>query len=230
MTFQDMFKKSFLEGYAANAIGTRAILAALVFAAVMGLFIYFYYRYITRNVYYSKSFNMSLVALCIITTSIILTIQSSIVISLGMVGALSIVRFRTAVKNPIDLVFLFWSISVGIICGAGFGMIAILSSAILAIVLLVLDKAPLSTSPLILVMSYDSSAETDNSIKETVKRYTSYYNEKARVNTCNVTEITVELRLLKTATEKRSELTHELSNLVGVKRVSLLSHNGETVF
>ena len=230
MTFQDMFKKSFLEGYAVNAIGTRAILASLAFAAVMGLFIYFYYRYITRNVYYSKSFNMSLVALCIITTSIILTIQSSIVISLGMVGALSIVRFRTAVKNPIDLVFLFWSISIGIICGAGFGMIAILSSAIIAIVLLILDKAPLSTSPLILVMSYDSSAETDNSIKETVKKYASYYNEKARVNTCNVTEITVELRLLKSATEKRSELTHELSNLLGVKRVSLLSHNGETVF
>ena len=230
MTFQDMFKKSFLEGYAANAIGTRAILMALLFAAAMGLFIYFYYRYITRNVYYSKSFNMSLVALCLITTSIILTIQSSIVISLGMVGALSIVRFRTAVKNPIDLVFLFWSISVGIICGAGFGMIAILSSAMIALVLLILDKAPLSTSPLILVMSYGSSVETDNIIKETVKKYASYYNEKARVNTCGVTEITVELRLLKSATEKRSELTYELSNLSEVKRVSLLSHNGETVF
>lgn len=230
MTFQDLFKKSFLEGYAANAIGTRAILTALLFSAVMGLFIYFFYRYITRNAYYSKSFNMSLVALCIITTSIILTIQSSIVISLGMVGALSIVRFRTAVKNPIDLVFLFWAISVGIICGAGFSMIAILSSAMLVIALLVLDTVPLSISPLILVMSYAQSSEIDNSIKDTVKKYASYYNEKARVHTCDVTEITVEIRLLKEAAEKRSELTQELSKLSGVKRVSLLSHNGETVF
>ena len=230
MTFQDLFKKSFLEGYATNAIGTRAILSALLFSVVIGLFIYFFYRFITRNVYYSKSFNMSLVALCIITTSIILTIQSSIVVSLGMVGALSIVRFRTAVKNPIDLVFLFWSISVGIICGAGFSMIAILSSAMIVVILLVLDKVPLSTSPLILVMSYIQSSETDNSIKETVKMYAAYYNEKARVNTCGVTEITAEIRLLKGAKEKRNELTQELSKISGVKRVSLLSHNGETVF
>lgn len=230
MTFQDMFKKSFLEGFTANAIGTRAVVSALVFSVLIGLFIYFFYRFITRNTYYSKSFNMSLVALCIITTAIILTIQSSIVVSLGMVGALSIVRFRTAVKNPIDLVFLFWSISIGIICGAGLSMIAILSSAMIVLVLIILDQAPLSTPPLILVMSFDKSLETDDSIKEIIKKYASNYNEKARVNTCDVTEITIELRLLKQAKEKRSEITNELSLLPGVKRVSLLSHNGETVF
>lgn len=230
MTFQDLFKKSFLEGFAANSIGTRAILAALFFSVVIGVFIYFFYRYITRNVFYSKAFNMSLVALCIITASIILTIQSSVVMSLGMVGALSIVRFRTAVKNPIDLVFLFWSISVGIICGAGLSMIAFLSSAVLVVVLLVLDKAPLSSAPLILVMSYAQSTETDNKIKDTVKKYVANYSEKARVNTSDVTELTVEIRLKKEAAEKRSEFTHELSGLSGVKRVSLLSHNGETVF
>ena len=230
MSFQDLFKKSFLEGFAANAIGTRAILAALFFSVVLGLFIYFFYRYITRNVYYSKAFNMSLVALCIITTAIILTIQSSIVMSLGMVGALSIVRFRTAVKNPMDLVFLFWSISVGIICGAGLSMIAFLSSAVLAVVLLMLDKVPLSHAPLILVMSYAQSTETDSEVKNAAKKYVAQYNEKARVNTGDITELTVEIRLKKEAAEKRDELTHELSNLSGVKRVSLLSHNGETVF
>ena len=230
MSFQDLFKKSFLEGFASNAIGTRAILAALCFSVVLGLFIYFFYKYITRNVYYSKSFNMSLVALCIITTAIILTIQSSIVMSLGMVGALSIVRFRTAVKNPLDLVFLFWSISVGIICGAGLSMIAILSSAVLVVVLLLLDKVPLSHSPLILVMSYTQSTETDGNVKETAKKYAAQYNEKARVNTGDITELTVEIRLKKEAADKRNELTNELSALSGVKRVSLLSHNGETVF
>lgn len=136
---------------------------------------------------------MSLVALCIITAAIILTIPSSIVMSLGMVGALSIVRFRTAVKNPIDLVFLFWSISVGIICGAGLSMIAFLSSAVLVVVLLILDKVPLSSSPLILVMSYAQSTDTDSDITDTIKKYVAHYNEKARVNTCDVTELTIEI-------------------------------------
>ena len=181
-------------------------MAALCFSVVLGLFIYFFYKYITRNVYYSKSFNMSLVALCIITTAIILTIQSSIVMSLGMVGALSIVRFRTAVKNPLDLVFLFWSISVGIICGTGLSIIAILSSAMLVVVLLLLDKVPLSHSPLILVMSYTQSTETDSNVKETAKKYAAQYNEKARVNTGDVTELTVEIRLKKEAADKRNEL------------------------
>ena len=228
MTFHDIFKSSFLENM--TSISILDMVVALILAFGIGLFIFMVYKKTYQGVMYSSSFGTTLIALTMITTVVILAVTSNVVLSLGMVGALSIVRFRTAVKNPIDLVFLFWSISVGIICGAGFSMIAILSSAAIVVILLVLDKVPLSTSPLILVMSYIQAPETDNSIKETVKMYAAYYNEKARVNTCGVTEITVEIRLLKGAKEKRGELTQELSELSGVKRVSLLSHNGETVF
>ena len=128
MGYKDIFKKAFLEGYANVELGAIDIMMVFIIASLLGLFIFYIYRLVMKKTFYSLSFNISLVALTIITSSIILTIQSSIVISLGMVGALSIVRFRTAVKDPLDLVFLFWAISVGIICGAGLAEIAVIMS------------------------------------------------------------------------------------------------------
>ena len=119
MGFKDILKKSFLEGANVVDFSIASVALTLVVTAALGLYIYIVYRLISRKSFYSKSFNISLVAMAMITAAIILAIQSSVVISLGMVGALSIVRFRTAVKDPMDLVFLFWSISIGIICGAG---------------------------------------------------------------------------------------------------------------
>ena len=113
-TFSSIFKRSFLEGYANIELSTTQILIVMFFSLLVGIYIYLVYRFLTKKTFYSKSFNMSLVLMSVITAAIILTVQSSVVISLGMVGALSIVRFRTAVKDPMDLVFLFWSISVGI--------------------------------------------------------------------------------------------------------------------
>ena len=125
MSYKDIFKNSFLNGYASSAIDTKTILIGLGITAVLGIFIFFIYRAITRKTFYNKTFNLSLPAMAIITAAIILTIQSNIVLSLGMVGALSIVRFRTAVKDPLDLVFLYWAISIGIICGAGLSLISV---------------------------------------------------------------------------------------------------------
>ena len=139
MTFSDIFKKSFLEGYSTVEMSTNTILAALLWTTILALYIYFCYRIMTRKSFYSKSFNIALVAMALLTSAIILTIQSSIVVSLGMVGALSIVRFRTAIKDPMDLVFLFWSISVGIICGAGLSEIALLVSLAVTLLLFVLE-------------------------------------------------------------------------------------------
>ena len=124
MKFADIFKKSFLEGYSNVELSSTQIIIALAIACVISLYIFYTYRIMTRRTFYSKNFNISLVAMCLITAAIIITIQSSVVVSLGMVGALSIVRFRTAIKDPMDLVFLFWSISVGIICGAGLSQIS----------------------------------------------------------------------------------------------------------
>ena len=115
MSFQDIFKNSFLSDFS-FAVDTKTIIINLALTTVFAIYIFFIYRAVTRKTFYSKNFNLSLIAMAIITAGIILTIQSNVVLSLGMVGALSIVRFRTAVKDPLDLVFLYWSISVGIIC------------------------------------------------------------------------------------------------------------------
>ena len=116
----DLIMKSFLEGYATSELNVGTMFFCMGIAAAIGLYIFLIYKLVNKNSFYNRNFNISLIALTVITAAIILTIQSNIVVSLGMVGALSIVRFRTAIKYPMDLVFLFWSISVGIICGAGF--------------------------------------------------------------------------------------------------------------
>ena len=139
MSFSDIFKKSFLEGYSTIELGTKGIIVALCFSLVLGLYIFFCYRLLTRRTFYSKNFNISLVCMSLITTAIILTIQSSVVVSLGMVGALSIVRFRTAIKEPMDLVFLYWAISVGIICGAGLSEIAIILSLVVTVAVFIAE-------------------------------------------------------------------------------------------
>ena len=119
MSIQDVLKKSFLQGFQNTNLSMKTVALLLVAAGVLGIYLFFVYRIMTANTFYSKNFNVSLIMMCVITTAIIVTIQSSVVVSLGMVGALSIVRFRTAVKDPLDLIFMFWSISIGIICGAG---------------------------------------------------------------------------------------------------------------
>ena len=142
MSFKDIFKNSFINGFVSSQIDTKTIIICTLITAVIGMFIFMMYRIVTRKTFYNKTFNISIPAMAIITAAIILTIQSNIVLSLGMVGALSIVRFRTAVKDPLDLVFLYWSISVGIICGAGLAFIAVIVSIIMAIVVVLLQKYP----------------------------------------------------------------------------------------
>ena len=153
MSFKDIFKKSFLEGFATAELTGRVILAALGIAAVLALYIFFVYRIMTRKTFYSRNFGIALVGVALITAALILTMQSSVVISLGMVGALSIVRFRTAIKDPLDLMFLFWSISVGIICGAGMAQIAVILSVGLTVAILLLEKLPVAKAPMILVVN-----------------------------------------------------------------------------
>lgn len=226
MTFSDIFKKSFLEGYSAVEINTQTILASLLWTAILALYIYFCYRILTRRSFYSKSFNISLVAMALLTASVILTIQSSIVVSLGMVGALSIVRFRTAVKDPLDLVFLFWSISVGIICGAGFSEIALIVSLAVTLLLFLLDRIPVVAAPMILVVSGwltgDSGKPLEERIVQTVSKYCSYPNVKTTRLTGGRLDMVIELRV-----KDGLALTRAVSSVPGVDSVSLLSHDGE---
>lgn len=131
MSFKDIFKKSFLEGFASTEITTLTVVTALGVACLLALYIFFVYRVVTRKTFYSKNFNITLAGVTVITSSLILTMQSSVVLSLGMVGALSIVRFRTAIKEPVEIVFLFWSLAVGIVIGAGMIPLAVIGSAII---------------------------------------------------------------------------------------------------
>ena len=137
MSIQDVIKKSFLKGFQNTNLLIRDVAILMVMAAVLGIYIYFIYRIVTANTFYSKSFNTSLILMSVITAAIIIAIQSSVIVSLGMVGALSIVRFRTAVKEPLDLIFMFWSISIGIICGAGMVGLAFVLSLMASILVLV---------------------------------------------------------------------------------------------
>ena len=223
VTFSDIFKKSFLEGYANIELSAKQIIVVIFFAVLLGLYIYTVYRFLTKKTFYSKSFNISLVLMSVITAAIILTVQSSVVISLGMVGALSIVRFRTAVKDPMDLAFLFWSISVGIICGAGLVEIALILSIIATAVIVVLDRIPVLKAPFILIVN--ATADADAGILEGIKNNTNSFEEKSRVLTNGTLELVYELRCKDTAA-----LSKEISAVEGVDSVSVLAHDGEVAF
>ncbi len=224
MSFKDIFKKSFLEGYASAEIDTMTVLVALTIACGLAFYIFMVYRVLTRKTFYSKNFNISMAAMSITTASLILTMQSSVVLSLGMVGALSIVRFRTAIKEPMDLFFLFWSISVGIICGAGLAQIAIILSIVLTIVILFLNWLPVAKAPMILVVN-TSDLDAEQMIKNVVKEYDKHFNVKSRNMTPESLDMVLELR-----TARGGELVRELMRLSDITSAALLSHDGEVTF
>ena len=221
---EDIFKESFLEGFASTEVTYSSVVITLLVTLVIGLYIFFVYRVMTRKTFYSKNFNISLVAIALITAVIIVTIQSSIVISLGMVGALSIVRFRTAIKDPMDLSFLFWSIGAGIICGAGFAFYAVLLSLAVTVALLVLNKIPTAKAPMVFIVNADD-LEAEKRILEQVARFAKFYTVKSRNLTSTTLDLTMELR-----TSQGAELVQAVMALEGVETVSLLSHDGELTF
>lgn len=225
MSFRDILKKSFLESYNLTEITTQNILIAILMACLIGLYIFLVYRIVTRKAFYSKSFSISLVALAMITAAIILSIQSSVVVSLGMVGALSIVRFRTAIKDPMDLVFLFWSISVGIVCGVGLFELAALLSVSVSLVIAVLELLPTVRQPMLLIVNTSEKAG-EKGILEVVTGYTKNYKVRSRNMTSQGLDLIIELRIKKNC----ENLVQEVENLSGVVSVSLLLQEGEATY
>lgn len=224
MGFQDVFKKSFLEGFTSMDITTGKIAATLFVTAILALYIFAIYRLVTRKVFYSKTFNISLAALSLITAAIILAMQSNLVISLGMVGALSIIRFRTAIKDPMDLVFLFWSISIGIICGAGLYEIALVTSVAVTVFILVLDMLPVGKAPMMLVVN-SSAMDGEGAVLEVVGKYTKSYKVKSRNLSKDRLDMVVELRV-----KDECGLVSEVAALEGMISASLIAHDGEVTF
>ena len=224
MSFADIFKKSFLEGYASGQIDITEIVICMLITVLIGMYIFMVYRIITRNSFYNRNFNLSLIALAVITAAIILTIQSNIVISLGMVGALSIVRFRTAIKDPMDLVFLFWSISIGIICGAGFAVVAVIASVIITVIVLLFERLSVGTAAVILLVNA-TDYKTESQIMSIVESHCSMYKVKARNLTKNKMDMAVEVK-----TDKGAALVEQLMDLECVTSASLVDHDGEVTF
>ena len=207
MGLLDLFKKAFMEGYATSSITIGTVLICICCTVAIAVYIFFIYRMVNRNSFYNKGFNISLVIIAVITSAIILTIQSNIVVSLGMVGALSIVRFRTAIKDPMDLAFLFWSISAGIICGAGFAGIAVAASLFITLLILLFSSGLKSAGTLVLVVNADSH-EREGEIMKVAEKFCQYSRSRARNVSKNGLNLAVEVR-----TSKPSALIAELMKL-----------------
>ena len=224
MKFGDIIKKSVLNSFTTTDITTTQIAIVLMITLVISLYIFFIYRILNRKNFYNKNFNISLVALALITATIIIAIQSSIVVSLGMVGALSIVRFRTAVKDPLDLVFLFWSLSVGIICGVGLFEVAILSSIVVTVIVFGLDWLPISKVPVLLVVQAEGK-KVESEIIDKLTECTKYYKVKSRNLSKGKFNLIVEIRV-----KNEKNVFDKLTDIEGIEHVSMIDHNGETAF
>ena len=210
-----------MDAFSSQSISTTSMIASMVLAILIALYIFSVYRILTRKTVYSKNFNIALVAMTILTTAIILAMQSSLIISLGMVGALSIVRFRTAIKDPMDLVYLFWAISVGIICGAGLAELACIVSFLLTVAIVFLDYLPVSKAAMILVVNTDTFL-AEKEILDTVKRFSKHIRVKSR----NITNGKLQM-LIEVHVKEESELIQAVASMDAVTYTSLVAHDGE---
>lgn len=221
MGVKDIIQKSLLEGYATSSITVATVAVCMLCTLAVALYIYYVYKYVNRNAFYNKSFHLSLIMMAIVTAAIILTIQSNIVVSLGMVGALSIIRFRTAIKDPIDLGFLFWAISAGIICGAGFALIAVIASVIITFVIAGILLPNAVKNPLVLVVNAKTYA-CEQEIMEIIRKNCSVHRVKARNISRDNLNLVVEI-----SAERQYELIESLMMVPQVANASVVEHNGD---
>lgn len=219
--FSDIFKSSFLEKTTSFSITDTLI--ALCLALAIGLFIFLIYKKTFKGVMYSESFGISLIAMTLVTTLIILAITSNVILSLGMVGALSIVRFRSAIKEPLDIAFLFWSISVGIVLGAGLIPLGVIGSIFIGIVMLVFVNKKTTDNPYILVVNCINDKSENDAIKFINHAVKKHVVKSKTVSANSGIELTIEIRLK----EMSTQFVNELSHISGVNNVVLVSYNGE---
>ena len=217
---QDIFNFNFLDKAASFSIPD--MLVALLISFAVGLFIFFVYTKTFKGVMHSSSFGISLIAMNMITTLVILTVSTNLIVTLGMVGALSIVRFRTVVKEPLDLVYLFWSITVGIIVGAGLIPMAIIGSAIIGIILFVFVNRKTTDTPYVVVISCDGEKAEAQSLY-LLNSHTKKNVIKAKSVSRDGVELTVEVRL----NESSSQFVNALLAIEGVLGATLVSYNGD---
>ncbi len=220
MTFSDIFKSSFLENIASVSI--LDMLLALTLAFCLGLFIFLVYKKTYTGVMYSSSFGTTLVALTMITTMVILAVTSNVVLSLGMVGALSIVRFRTAIKEPLDIAFLFWAIAAGIVLAAGMIPLAVIGSVIVGLILLVFVNKKSYCNPYIVVLQC-TDYESEKAARDYLAKMTKRCTVKSKTARKGNMELNMEIRLK----DDNTDFINILSEMAGVTSAVLVSCNGD---
>ena len=220
VSFDDIFKSSFLEKSASFSLVDSLI--GLVSAFIIGLFIYYVYKKTFNGVVYSHSFNISLMVMTLATALVIMGISQNVLLSLGMVGALSIVRFRTPIKDPMDLMFLFWSVVVGILCGAGFIPLAIIGTIVIGVVIILFQHKIVVENPFLVVVKYEfeeTGASIEHLLKQNAKKYVL---KSSSVMSHNQMEVTYEVRLK----DNDTKLIAAIHKLDGVESAIMLSYDG----
>lgn len=220
MNFNDIFKSNFLQNV--SAIEPLDMIISLVLAFCVGLFIFYVYKKTYQGVMFSSSFGVTLIALTMITTLVILAVTSNVVLSLGMVGALSIVRFRTAIKEPLDIAFLFWSIAAGIVLAAGMIPLAVFGSVVIGIVLLLFVNRKSASNPYIVVIHCDG-AESEKAASACLSEHTKRCVVKSKTVQKGLIELNCEIRLLNDSTD----FINTLADMEGVQSAVLVSYNGD---
>lgn len=220
MSFKDVIKKSVLDGFAASDIPLGQIMVILGITFIIALYIFMVYKYVMRNSFYDANFNVSMAIISVVTAGILIAMQSNLVISLGMVGALSIVRFRTAIKEPLDLLFLFWSIGTGIICGTGLFEIAIVVAVAVTVGMIILQNIPTVKSPHLLIINATNS-KCEDEVMELVKSISTSY----RIDSKTISNVGMDL-IIEIRTKEGNKLVNKISAMNGVNSVALLYHDG----
>lgn len=220
MTFSDIFKSSFLENVTSVSVLDTVLTITLSFG--IGLFIFLVYKKTYRGVMYSAGFGTTLIALTMITSIVILAVTSNVVLSLGMVGALSIVRFRTAIKDPLDIAFLFWSIGAGIVLAAGMIPLAIIGSVCIGVILLIFVNKSSNTHPYMVVLS---CADHDAEVKAT--EFLSQNVTKTTVKSKSAVKGAIELSIETRLKDDNTDFVNILSEMPGINSTVIVSYNGE---
>ncbi len=223
MSVKDVIKNSVYESFGGGTgLPAIDIVFILAIACLIGIYIFMIYKLSNKAAFYSKDLNITLAGMTLVVAAIMIAMQSNLLVSLGMVGALSIVRFRNAVKNPMDILYLFWSVSAGIICGVGLHILALVLCVAMTIMLLILEAIPTFKASSLLVIR----ASTDNidfeQIKHIIKKYSKYSKEKSRCIKNDEIELIIELK-----TMSQEDLLKELSKTINLKQINFLSHDGE---
>ena len=220
MSFSDIFKSSFLENV--TSVSMFDMVLAMLLAFCIGLFIFFIYKKTYSSVMYSAGFGTSLIALTMITTLVILAVTSNVVLSLGMVGALSIVRFRTAIKEPLDIAYLFWSIAAGIVLAAGMIPLAVFGSLMIGIILLIFTNRKSHVNPYIMIVSCENQ-DVEKTVMNDLKNMT----KKCVVKSKTVQKGLIELNLEIQVNDDNTEFVNAIADTNGVNSAVLVSYNGD---